>query len=207
MDTKLNEKYLLQAYRDAYIKQYCDELQARGYKISMEKNMGGFRADILAEKDNDKKVYEFKMIGKGGYRKDRFDIFYARAEELGVEPIVVYYQPPIEKEIVFDDLGDLLNDYIIAEEIPNELDRLSTHTMVEEVYVETLVTALIQDSLEFKGNAIISGSLQFGSESDQKNNDGLIEGFSFPMEFTVELDKDLNIIHLDYEIDTSDYYE
>ena len=192
--------------------QYKDELRSQGFTVKSEEkfksaNSHTFDVDLYAEKGEDKRIYEFKLIGGRNYQKGQISKFKELAYEIGAEPIVIYVNPPIEKEIVFDDLDELLTSYFCSEGIPSELDVLSTHTTIDSIDVNDIISAEIkQNEIILSGEATINVDLQDGSDSDQERGDGLLSSDSFPMQFTLILDENLNITDAEYKINTHEWY-
>lgn len=84
------------------------------------------------------------------------------AKEIGAEPILLYVPMPGQSEIVFDSLGDKIHEYLLND-FPAELDRLSTHTRIQEVCVERVQRIeLCEDLIELEGDATNTVSLQYG---------------------------------------------
>lgn len=193
------------------IMQYKEKLESEGFSISVEKKFntkcGIIQADLYAEKGQDKRIYEFKYYGNKRYNKGTVISIKKYAESIGAKFFMVYLTPYRERKIEFDDLGEILTSFMINDILPNELDCLSTHTTIEEVTVDSINNIYITDHIRVTGDAIISIELQFGSDSDYRHEIGLRTNESFPMTFDVKLDRDLNIVSCDVEIDTDDYYE
>ena len=94
----------------------------------------------------------------------------------------------------------------------NELDILSTHTMVDDYeldhfYVETICS----DYVEVKGYGTVYCDLQYGSGSDMKNGIGVSISKSFPYDFTIHAKlSDLQSLELGGSgivVDTDSWYE
>lgn len=202
---RLEKQYLGRAYHEGIIAQYEDQLKKDGFSVEREKKIGEcFIADLYAHRGNEKHLYEFKLIGDVESQHGSITRFMKIAESIGAEPHIKYLKLPNEKQITFDDLGDKLAYYLLEETIP-ELDSLSTHTRIEDVYVEEIETVEITDSsITVSGAAQINVNLQYGSDSDVANDSGYESSDGIPMDFTVEFDLELNIVNLDYKIDVSD---
>lgn len=159
--------------------------------------------DILAIRGNEKKVYEVKT--RGSIKKDR-DVahFMQLAKEIGAEPILLYVPMPGQSEIVFDSLGDKIHEYLLND-FPAELDRLSTHTRIQEVCVERVQRIeLCEDLIELEGDATITVSLQYGS--DQETIGEAEDCQSFPIRFTAAVEWNQELTNLNCDINTSDFY-
>lgn len=109
-------------------------------------------------------------------------------------------------------ITEALIDHTIRESI-NDIDMLSTHHEVEEVYVSNYhITALGSTILHIEADGTLDVRQQYGSNSDLKNDIGLQwnSSFPFPSKLTIEITKDFpkNAINLDnFEVDTDSWYE
>lgn len=108
-------------------------------------------------------------------------------------------------------LDDALIDHMISEVIP-DLDELSTHThyghhQIEEVAVQRLDS----ETVTFVVNGSIHVDLQYGSNSDVRNDIGVVISDSYPFTATIEsrVGKPERLLQdtLDLSVDTSSFYE
>jgi hypothetical protein len=123
-----------------------------------------------------------------------------------IEDLRVQIKSYIEREI---------DDALISEIVTttfNELDILSTHTMVDDseldhFYVETISSEYV----EVKGHGTVYCDLQYGSGSDMRNGIGASISQSFPYNFTIHAKlNDLHNLELGgagIEVDTDSWYE
>lgn len=208
---KLDRNLLNRCYHDTIITQYKKELENSGFTVYMEHLFSNKRVDLYAEKADEKRVYEFKMVGSPNQKKDQIVKFKDFALSHGATPYVVYVNPPEEKQIQFDGLDELLLHYFNNTEFPSELDQLSTHTSITSVYISDLTNVGVSDGIiNIDGFATISVELQYGSNSDLKREDGLLHTDRFPMSFSAKLSHyngEYVIENIEYSIDTSSWYE
>jgi hypothetical protein len=208
---KLDENYLKKCYHDAAVLQLSKQLRAEGFVTYTEYEIKyqsiNFSADLYAEKNDEKRIYEFKLIGNKKHQQGLITKLKKVAKEIGAEAFVIYVNPPVEKSIDFDDLGSILTEYFCNNDIPNDLDILSTHTSIDIVEVDDITyCGITGDCITVSGNATINVELQWGSDHDSEIGDGLIDYDGFPMSFTVKLDFDFEINDIDFAIDTSDWF-
>lgn len=167
--------------------------------------------DLYAYKGDEKRIYEFKYYKNTSSintKKSNLKTIKKYAETIGAEAFIVYLTPLKEKTIEFEDLESKILGYIVEEDFPAELDSLSTHTSIKSIYIDSINSISISEtSINISGDATISVSLQYGSNSDLQNGDGDESSESFPMTFDADLDCNLNIIKCQYEIDTDDFYK
>ncbi len=205
---KLEENYLRIACRDAMIMQYTEVLSSDGYSVKREENLvagsSNFTADLYAVKNDEKRIYEFKVIGSQSCQERNVLNLKEFADLYGAIPFIIYVNPPVTKNIEIDDLDVKIRSEITGDGIPEELDCLSTHTDIDDVQIDELTNIKISNgSITVDGEAIISVNLIYGSESDEQ----VSTPADFPMSFTIELDFELSITDYQYEIDTSSFYE
>lgn len=208
---KLEQKYLDICYINAMIMQYTDILKAEGFTIKPLPLCQNPPIDLYAYKGDEKRIYEFKYYKNTSSintKKSNLKTIKKYAETIGAEAFIVYLTPLKEKTIEFEDLESKILGYIVEEDFPAELDSLSTHTSIKSIYIDSINSISISEtSINISGDATISVSLQYGSNSDLQNGDGDESSESFPMTFDADLDCNLNIIKCQYEIDTDDFYK
>lgn len=109
-------------------------------------------------------------------------------------------------EALYENVDTALFDTVI-EETFSEIDILATHHSLEEVHIETLEISKIDHKyvyVEVEGS--ISYELQWGSNSDLKRGDGLVESKGFPFKCQVDCNvrnlKDIKVDISSIEIET-----
>ena len=207
---KLNSNYLNKSYYVAMILQYNDELKKEGFRTETKKKFlfgdGIFIADLYAESDDEKRIYDFQISGRKESQMERTAVLNGLAKSINAQPMVVYVNPPIEKHIVFEDLEAIVNEYFTTGDLPSELADLSDKSSVSEVKVEDIITASIENTLiTISACATIYVNLKFGTESDFDSGESKIYCENFPLSFTIGLDFDFNCTTIEYEIDLSEY--
>jgi hypothetical protein len=98
-------------------------------------------------------------------------------------------------------------DALLSETIL-EVGELATHHSVDEIYVDNIAVQTIGvDSIMYRVTGTLGVTLQWGSNSDLRRDDGMEIEHSFPFhcEFQLPLDDpwDLDLATLSYEVDTS----
>lgn len=96
----------------------------------------------------------------------------------------------------------------------SEIDILSTHSSIENYYIDSiLVDDITSQDVSFTINGTVDVRLQYGSDGDQRRDDGYVTNMSFPFRAAVsaEIKTSLKKFHLDggihFEVDTDEYYE
>lgn len=222
---KLNSNYLNKSYYVATMLQYNDELKKEGFKTETKKtfllNDEPFIADLYAENEgekgenSEKRIYDFQLIGRKQAQSERTARLNLLCQTIDAKPVIVYVKPPVEKQIVFEELETIINDYFLTDNLPQELLDLSLETCINAVKIDEILTASIEKSLiSLSGCATVFATLRHEPEKDGKsgessendeNSGGLVCCEHFPLSFDIGLDCDFNCKTLEYEIDLSEY--
>ena len=206
---ELDRNRLIHCYYNTVLEQYKSDLEKSGFHVELEYKSMDYVFDLYAENDNEKKVYEFRIVGVKERRNRYVAEFKKSAEKINAKPNMVYVKPPVEKEIIFDELNAILTNYFINSETPDGLDELSTHTNVDMVEVDEILSIELEgDKIILSGLATIYVYLQYGSAHDTKLGDGDSKSANFPLNFEVTLNKkDYSVCTMEYDIDTSSWDE
>jgi len=209
---KLANNYLVKSYHDAAIAQKSHELKEKGYSVEIEKKIEianrTFIVDLYAEKGAEKKLYEFKVRNT-----DYFDLAKIRqlkdlSKFVNASLDIVYITPPEKTQIECDGLEEQIDSYFSREEYPPIINELSTHTSVHYIEISELKYCYIDaDIIKLNGEGLFHLELQWGSDSDVRNDDGLIGSTSLPFKFSLSMNHDMEVQNLDYDVDTSDFYD
>lgn len=210
---KLNSNYLSKCYYVATLLQYNDELKKEGFQTETKKTFfldgEAFVADLYAQNDEEKRVYDFQLTGRKDAQSERTAHLNLLCVNIGAKPLVVYVKPPVEKQIVFDELEAIINDYFLTDDLPPELSDLSLETCINAVKIDEILTASFEKSLvSLSGCATIFVTLRHeleNNDKDSENHEGLVCCEHFPLSFDIGLDCDYNCKTLEYEIDLSEY--
>lgn len=101
-------------------------------------------------------------------------------------------------------------DSLMAETI-DSLDELATHHYIEEIYTgHTEVEAITSSAVRYRTTGSISATLQWGSNSDMRNDIGAQIEKSFPFgcsfEVPIEDPRDLSFAEIVSAVDTSEWW-
>ena len=207
---KPSKDLLNQCYYNAMIMHYRNELIEKGFSVYLEHSFHGKQVDLFAQNDSEKRVYDFKLIGNSAHTTGVITKFKLFVESHGAKPYVIYVNPPEDKQIQFDDLDTLLTDYFLHEALSSKLDVLSTYARIDSVQVDDLTSVKITDCvITLDGHATIFVDMQDGLKSDIRQGSCDSYADRFPMSFCVKLGYDENyfIENIEYDIDTSGWYE
>lgn len=193
---------------EAAIQEFAAKLRDQGYQVELGKTLGPFTPDLMASRNGEKIVYEFKS---GPWPKDKTE----QAQKLRHYVIHDYggkfelvWVPPYRKiDLHIEKLEHLLAEAIREDLGP--LDELSTHTYVDEVDdIQINSLNIGAEGVSVEGEGTVHVELNYGSEPDRDNDSGASSVDSFPFEFTVRLDSELQpLSEPEISIDTSSFYE
>lgn len=209
---EIKQQYLNRYLHRIAVDQLVADYSSKGYKVSENERVGEHEADLVVRKADEIIVFEVKT-GKMTQQK--------REQVAGIGDFVrnhknykffiVLATPPKPKKIDIPNLEQLLLEYLINENFPGDLDRLSTHTRIKNVSSVTVdeVTVTEDGSIIAKGNGTVEVELQYGSAND---DDGDVTEDSFPVNFEVILKRNTNqelfIADTEFmEVDVSSFYE
>lgn len=195
------------------IDQIAEDYLSKGYKVEREKKIGKYVADLVASNDNEKIVIEVKAGRMNPARKEQLAKLADYVNSLGEYKFkIVIARPPKEKNIQIADIEQLFFEFFIND-MPSELDMLSTHTSIEMISSIEIHDLIIHQDNEINiiGQGIVDVELQFGSDGDQRRGDGHKTYDSFPFDFDLYLSYDSNKkLEINeggtLEIDTDSYY-
>ena len=208
---RLDEAYLNRSYHDAMVSQYSDLLKSQGFSVELEKKIqyaeNSFIADLFAIKNDETRLYEFKLVGNGKMPNTREEgsirLFKEIAAALNAKPFVVYISPPGKKDITIEGLEEGLYAYIRDEpNLPSGLEGLFSNAEIVSVDVDRINNINISSRLVIvDGDATISLKLQPDDEADSLEQ--------FPMIFKAEYiptDNKLSFLKIqEYFIDASNW--
>jgi hypothetical protein len=202
---EIARKHWLNAAIEETRRQYLDQ----GYKVRDHARLGDHEADMIATRGKEHVVLEFKS-GPWSASKEQQAAGLRNyvAHKLGGRFVLVWAPPPVERQIEVTGLEAELCSHLM-ENLPAELDELSTHTRVEAVSdLEITSIHLEPGSTQIHGSALVEVDLQYGSDSDVDHDEGGTTSDSFPFEFILGVDDELKITQVEkLEIDTSGFYE
>ena len=183
-------------------KEMADKFRSKGYAVTRNYKNDNFACDLYAEKDNSKFAFEFKTRGKLDHA--RLDAMRNYAKEHNIDFRVEIVRLPVDKQINVNGIEQTLEQNFINN-IPDELDSLSSNTRVVEIEQATLTSINIKtmNHIEIEGKSVIVVDLCF-------DNDDYITSDSFPFTFNgiwgFSAEGELQLIELkDLNIDTSSY--
>ncbi|MDM8521816.1 hypothetical protein QUF80_00435 [Desulfococcaceae bacterium HSG8] len=204
---KIRQELAYKHWLSAAMEEVEEKYKNEGYIVEREKEIGRYKADLIAKRENELIVTEFKSTPWDTKKSSRVKQLRSYVvHKLGGKFNLVWAIPPKEKSIEIEDF-ELKLHTALNNDFPDELDSLSTHAQIEDVFdIFISDIAIRKNAIEVKGIGTIEVELKY---SDRCNDDSEeIFTDSYPFEFEVILnDKHeiIDIVHL--RIDTSSFYE
>jgi len=188
--------------------QLAREYRSRGYEVQTEARLGEFDVDIYAKKGDDVVVVELKKGNSNSVQSKQISALRNYVvHQLGGRFLLYFVKPPEEASIEIEGLDELLAE--LLRENPGNLMDLATHVMVEEVDgIEIHTVSMTHSGTRVLGAGTVYIELQYGSSGDLSRGDGVVSSDSYPFEFDLLLDSELNVSEVNQlEVDTSSFYE
>lgn len=186
---EINKNLIYRNLHFLAIEQLAEEYTEKGYKVEKDSKIGKFQADLIAIKDDEKIVIEVKAGRMDSSRKEQLAKLADHINSLGGYKFkVVIATPPKEKNIQISEFDDMIFDYLINE-LPDDLDELSTHTTIETVSDVEIHDLIIhrENDINVIGQGVVEVRLQFGSVGDARRGDGHFQYDSFSFDFDLYL--------------------
>ncbi len=190
-------------WEDAAVEQLAKELAEQGYSISKEEQINGYRADLVARKDSETIVYEFKAGRWSKARAHEVAAFRNHVvRELGAKFRLVVVTPPRQKTIEVADIEDMLAG-ALRKAAPAELTALYPVTRVEGVSdVEIASISVRPDGVEVEGAGTVRVTLHQGTGDEAPES---AESFSFTFRVVRDPSGGLKEVR-SLDVDVADWY-
>jgi hypothetical protein len=198
---EIEKRILLKHYEQATLEQLASEYRLKGYEVFQEKEIENHRFDLVAKKGDETIIFEIKA---GSWIADKRQAVQQlrnfAVHKLGAKFKLVLVSLPKEPEIEIEGLEAIFSG-LLAEHFINEFSRLATHFFVDEVSDIKFDELYIKKTeYDIKGSGTVAVGLQYGSDSDYKNDDGLRWTESFQFDFHLLLDENLEVKEI-YELE------
>ncbi len=202
------ESYFTRALYDAKIEEILR--MYRNKKFSARKNVktNGVEFDAVVQKNEKVIAFEISTAPLSQEEVNRIKDLHETAKSLGYEFRVITIANPKKATIEIEWLKDVLFEYLQYEG-QDIIDSLSANASYDEIGELVIQSIQITDS---KAHILVSGdvsvTLQYGSESDNKNDNGILEHEILPFNGELFLNlRDNKIEHAKLKIDTIYWYE
>ncbi len=178
----------------ATLLQYCDELKREGFAVHTRKKLylglEPVTVDLFAEKEGEKRLYEFRADAAAGSAHNKLEDLAASA---GARLITVHVRPPMDRRIAFEGLDEILSAYFAGETLPEELATALPGAAITAVRVDDLVSVNIEKAgITVEGSASMSVCPPAGEAQH-----------AFPFWFCAQLDAEGNPASFEFELDPS----
>lgn len=202
---QVQQRYL----HDMAIDQLVADYQEKGYQVDREKQIGDYKADLVATKGDEVIVFEVKTGAMNPQMQGRLAQIgdYVRNRK-NHKFLVVVATPPKRKKIQVPELDQLLFDHLV-DHFPTSLDELSGRTRITEVSGATVDELTVQEDgrLLIKGSAEIEVELNYGSGDDGVTNE---DYFPFTFELILKYTNE-RVLVVDeeklIEVNTTSFYD
>ncbi len=181
-------------------------LQGQGYDVQADADIDGQNADLLAHKDGDTVVYEFKMAGQAQPTSEDIKRMREAALARGFDFRLIIVQPLKTPTIEVEDLPSILSG-VIADQRPVELYSRVPNVEIERVTDVSVASIEVhKDAFEVSGRAILELWLKRVTDNETKE---LLKSFeNLPFTFRVTLNHDMRVASIqELKVDTSDLDE
>lgn len=202
---EITKHYKIKAAIEAAIAEMTDSYQKQGYEVRTDYKLGDFLVDLYCEKERNKFAFEFKA--REGFDNSRIEAMRNIAKENDIHFRVVIVRIHVDKHIYVEGIEETLEQQF-NNDMPSELDCLSTHTRVVEVEKAVLTSLELKslDKIEISGNSEVIVDLCFD------NDDGSCFTESYPFTFkgiwSFNTKRELELQELiELKFDTSSYGE
>ncbi len=186
----------------------AEQLQAQGFTVESEVEIGGTKFDLVARKGAQELAFEFKAGKSSKTSKQSLQKLQQVAVEQGWEFRIVVVVPPPRVHVEVDVLKQHLFDHLLNH-TPDALDQLSTHTRVDGLSdLEISDLRVKGDEMKIRGTGSIDVELNYGSGLDQDSGQGAGLYDSYPFSFAATLEVAGELVSVDeLRVDTSSFYE
>jgi hypothetical protein len=190
------------------VDQLAEEFRQAGYRVHLEDGEDdGSRYDLVAEQGDRKIAVE--VVARTRLRDDtvvdKVAVLREQARHRGFDEFrLVLVSPPRNTVVEVEGLETLLFETIVND-IPSELDILSSHTRIVNISdVEITETAIGKEGIQITGTGIILVDLEYGGGEER---DGLNEEIDFPFYFDLLLSTSLDLEQVrSLRVDTESFY-
>lgn len=202
---EINKHYKIKAAVEAAIAEMTDSFRKQGYNVNTDFKLGDYHVDLYCEKEGTKLAFEFKTRERSDY--ERIEAMREIANENDIHFRVVIVRIPVDKHISVEGIEETLEHYF-NNDMPSDLDCLSTHTRVVEVEQAVLTSIELKslEEIEISGKSEVVVDLCFDNDDDHCDTESY--PFTFKGVWSFNDNRELELKEL-YELkfDTSSYEE
>lgn len=191
---EIDKKILAKYYGKAVLEQLINEYTVKGYQVIKKYSYKHFIFDLMVKDANEIIIFEIKIGRWSKHGSKHIQMLRNIAvHDLGAKFKLIFVNIPQEPDIYIENLDSFLCE-LLAEECVNDLSQLSSNFRVEEVTdIEIEKFYLENDSYEIKGSGTACIELQYGSDLDNNNDNGLRWTDSNQFNFHIQITKDFSL--------------
>ena len=202
------ESYFLRALHDAKIQELTDSYRKRGFVI--------IEPDLTADQDFDLRVrdnetdatiaFEVKITPLTPDTVAQIEQLRQRARKLGYTFRLVVIAKPKKYAMSIDWFDNALGEYIMEHTLPS-IEILVSHVLYEDIESDILSIAINGSKATVLAGGTVNVTLQYGSDSDLHNDDGLLlpRSFAYDGEFEVDI-ANQSIMNAQLTVDTNEWF-
>jgi len=205
---RIREEIAQKHWREAAVDELANKYATQGYEVQRDAQIGPYPADLLVRKGDELVVFEVKS---GDWSKEKIKQVQTVRNEvihrLGGRFNLVFASPPQEKSIEVEGIETILVDRLRHD--PQELRELATTSTIENVS-DIVVTAVSieKNYIRAEGLGTVSVTFRWRSTAENGSESSVTTAESFPFEFTILLDGNLQVIEVTHlKIDVSSVEE
>lgn len=200
---EIKKHYKIKAAIEAAIAEMTEKYRKHGYEIRTDYKLGDFLVDLYCEKESEKLAFEFKIRERYDYAKIEAMREYAEKNDIHFRVVIVHI--PVDKHIYVEGIEETLEQHFYND-MPSDLDSLSTHTRVVEVEQAVLTSLELRsfDEIEICGGSEVIVDLCFDNDDDRCDTNSY--PFTFKGIWCFNDNRELELLELtDLKFDTSSY--
>ncbi len=186
---KLSKEYVSRYMPEMILDQVSEDYEQKGYYVERDfKLEENIKVDLVARKNDEVILVEVKAANRpiSKIYIERLNA-YVKSHP-GYKLVIAVASPPERKKIEIENIDDIIFRYLIANP-PSELSEHANHisfNYVSEVEISDLKVSS-NDEISVSGAAMVGVHLQYGSESDVRNDDGQEADDNFEIKFHLAL--------------------
>lgn len=200
---EIKKHYKIKAAIEAAIAEMTEKYRKHGYEIRTDYKLGDFLVDLYCEKEGLKFAFEFKTREKLDHA--RIEAMREVAEKNDIHFRMVIVHIPVDKHIYVEGIEETLELHF-NNDMPSDLDCLSTHTRVIEVEQAVLTSLELKslDEIVIRGSSEVTVDLCFDNDDDRCDTNSY--PFTFKGVWRFNDQRELELLELtDLKFDTSSY--
>lgn len=197
----IERSILIKAIYNAVAETLVKRYEKNGYKVTKEHKIDNYVADLFCQNENESIVIEIR--GRGIRNKGSIDNIITNKNKIikkyKYKYKVEYFYIPEEKSIEVEDIETIIFNEIF-ENMDSYFDELATHTALDEVSnVEIDKVVIEKESIDIYGKADIGLELQWGSDADMRNDEGVSFYKTVQIKFNLILGHDYFVKEFSYD--------